>query len=74
MMIFGSITQAQDETKAANKRLKEQKEQHELILSRRDREHEEGSNLVAMLRSDVERLGHERQVLEFQYSEEIYHS
>ena len=37
-----------------------QKEEYEVLLGRRDREHEEGDNLIAMLRSDLDRLQGER--------------
>ena len=37
-----------------------QSDNYNLILTRRDREHQEEDNLVTMLRSDVERLAAER--------------
>ena len=40
--------------------LQRQSDNYNLILTRRDREHQEEDNLVTMLRSDVERLAVER--------------
>ena len=40
--------------------LQRQADNFNLILSRRDREHQEEDNLATMLRSDVERLASER--------------
>lgn len=40
--------------------LQRQSDNYNLILTRRDREHQEEDNLVTMLRSDVERLAAER--------------
>lgn len=40
--------------------LQRQADNFNLVLSRRDREHQEEDNLVTMLRSDVERLAAER--------------
>ena len=40
--------------------LQRQSDNYNLILTRRDREHEEEDNLATMLRSDVERLAAER--------------
>ena len=43
-------------------RLTAQKDEYELLLGRRDREHEEGGNLLTMLRTDLDRLQGERYV------------
>ena len=40
--------------------LQRQSDNYNLILTRRDREHQEEDNLATMLRSDVERLAAER--------------
>ena len=40
--------------------LQRQSDNYNLILTRRDREHQEEDNLGTMLRSDVERLASER--------------
>ena len=40
--------------------LQRQSDNYNLILTRRNREHQEEDNLVTMLRSDVERLATER--------------
>ena len=40
--------------------LQRQSADYNLILSRREREHQEGDNLADLLRSDVERLAAER--------------
>ena len=40
--------------------LQRQADNFNLVLSRRDREHQEEDNLATMLRSDVERLAAER--------------
>ena len=40
--------------------LQRQADNHKVILTRREREHQEEDNLATMLRSDVERLAAER--------------
>ena len=40
--------------------LQRQSDEYNVILTRRDREHQEEDNLATMLRSDVERLAAER--------------
>jgi len=40
--------------------LQRQSDNYNLILTRRDREHQEEDNLATMLRSDLERLAAER--------------
>ncbi len=40
--------------------MSDQKQEFELMLARREREHEEGANLITMLQNDVERLNGER--------------
>ncbi|XP_069790147.1 pericentrin [Narcine bancroftii] len=68
----------QDEKKQMTSKLQQQKEQIkqlqrevqdksselDILFQRRDRENEEGGNLVAMLRSDLERVTNERKNLE----------
>ncbi|XP_038642500.1 pericentrin isoform X2 [Scyliorhinus canicula] len=51
-------------TKQLQKEIQDKNSELETLLQRRDRENEEGGNLVAMLRSDLERLTTERRNLE----------
>eukprot|EP00061_Rhincodon_typus_P016565 g44851.t1 len=51
------------------KELQDKNAELETLLQRRDRENEEGGNLVAMLRSDLERLTSERKNLEHSHEQ-----
>lgn len=55
-------THIEEQIQDYEKRMKQQKDEYELILGRRDREHEEGHNLLSMLKTDLDRLQTERSV------------
>ena len=54
------ILQAVEQVGSLEKRLEEQKEDYELILSRWEAQREGDANLEHMLRSDLDRLSEER--------------
>ena len=52
--------QVEQQVLGADTQLKAQKDEYEQLLGRREREHEEGGNLLTMLRADQDRLQTER--------------
>ena len=52
--------QVEQQVLGADTQLKAQKDEYEQLLGRREREHEEGGNLLTMLRADLDRLQTER--------------
>ena len=52
--------QLQEGRASLERELKQTTEHYNVIMTRREREHQEGDNLISMLRSDVERLATER--------------
>ncbi|XP_048390186.2 pericentrin isoform X3 [Stegostoma tigrinum] len=59
-LLAGKLQQHTELTKKLQKELQDKNAELQTLLQRRDRENEEGGNLVAMLRSDLERLTSER--------------
>ena len=70
MHVFAQLKERIAELEAASEqqvldyetRLAAQKAEYEQLLGRREREHEEGGNLLTMLQADVNRLNAERSV------------
>ncbi|XP_041056614.1 pericentrin isoform X4 [Carcharodon carcharias] len=58
------VQQHTELTKQLQKEIQDKNSELEMLLQRRDRENEEGGNLLAMLRSDLEQLTAERRNLE----------
>nr|XP_006825094.1 PREDICTED: A-kinase anchor protein 9-like [Saccoglossus kowalevskii] len=54
------VAKLKDENEKLQTRLKEEVEKHDTTMNRREREMEESDNLLAMLRSDLDRLNTER--------------
>ena len=52
--------QLEEQVAALDAELKSTTVQHEMLVTRHERENQEGDNLVTMLRSDVDRLAGER--------------
>ncbi|XP_078084957.1 pericentrin isoform X4 [Mustelus asterias] len=63
-LLSEKLLQHTELTKQLQKEIQDKNSELETLLQRRDRENEEGGNLVAMLRSDLERLTTERKNLE----------
>ncbi|XP_067844241.1 pericentrin isoform X2 [Heptranchias perlo] len=61
--------QLKDEGLVLQREIQDKNSELETLLQRRDRENEEGGNLVAMLRSDLERLANERKNLEHSHEQ-----
>ncbi|XP_074858211.1 pericentrin isoform X3 [Carettochelys insculpta] len=61
------IIQLENKVESLNSELEETKSELETLLQRRDRENQEGENLVAMLRSDIELTENERKKLQESY-------
>ncbi|GCB63285.1 hypothetical protein scyTo_0007371, partial [Scyliorhinus torazame] len=59
-LLSAKFQQHTELTKQLQKEIQDKNSELETLLQRRDRENEEGGNLVAMLRSDLERLTTER--------------
>lgn len=59
-----ALTQESEQLKEENAALLEKLAERESVIGRSKREHEEGSTLLAMLRSDLDRLGTERDGLQ----------
>ncbi|XP_043549346.1 pericentrin isoform X2 [Chiloscyllium plagiosum] len=68
-LLAGKLQQHTELTKKLQKELQDKNSELETLLQRRDRENEEGGNLVAMLRSDLERLTSERKNLEHSHQQ-----
>ncbi|XP_048454663.1 pericentrin isoform X2 [Rhincodon typus] len=68
-LLAGKLQQHTELTKKLQKELQDKNAELETLLQRRDRENEEGGNLVAMLRSDLERLTSERKNLEHSHEQ-----
>ncbi|XP_071667519.1 pericentrin isoform X5 [Patagioenas fasciata] len=58
------ITQLEKKVESLNHEIEETNSELETLLQRRDRENQEGGNLVAMLRSDIEQSKDERKKLQ----------
>lgn len=58
-LCFSTLQMEAEQARLQND-LQRQSDNYNLILTRRDREHQEEDNLATMLRSDVERLAAER--------------
>ncbi|NXI66860.1 PCNT protein, partial [Anseranas semipalmata] len=61
------IIQLEKSVKSLNHEIEETNRELETLLQRRDRENQEGGNLVAMLRSDIEQSKDERKKLQESY-------
>ncbi|XP_074002021.1 pericentrin [Numenius arquata] len=61
------ITQLEKKVESLNHEIEENNSELETLLQRRDRENQEGGNLVAMLRSDIEQSKDERKKLQESY-------
>ncbi|KAL3832339.1 hypothetical protein ACJMK2_023991, partial [Sinanodonta woodiana] len=58
------IRELEIEIQRLNEKLQEEVEQRDIILSRSERDRQEGSNLVTMLRDDIEQITAEKNVLQ----------
>ncbi|XP_078407771.1 pericentrin isoform X3 [Cetorhinus maximus] len=63
-LLCAKLQQHAELTKQLQKEIQDKNSELEMLLQRRDRENEEGGNLLAMLRSDLEQLTAERRNLE----------
>ncbi|KAM9630049.1 pericentrin isoform 14-T14 [Morphnus guianensis] len=61
------IIQLEKKVESLNREIEETNSELETLLQRRDRENQEGGNLVAMLRSDIEQSKDERKKLQESY-------
>ncbi|XP_065494408.1 pericentrin isoform X2 [Caloenas nicobarica] len=61
------ITQLEKKVESLNREIEETNSELETLLQQRDRENQEGGNLVAMLRSDIEQSKDERKKLQESY-------
>ncbi|XP_064925456.1 pericentrin isoform X12 [Columba livia] len=61
------ITQLENKVESLNREIEETNSELETLLQRRDRENQEGGNLVVMLRSDIEQSKDERKKLQESY-------
>ncbi|XP_009319102.1 PREDICTED: pericentrin [Pygoscelis adeliae] len=61
------ITQLEKKVESLNREIEETNSELETLLQRRDRENQEGGNLVSMLRSDIEQSNDERKKLQESY-------
>ncbi|XP_075009967.1 pericentrin isoform X2 [Calonectris borealis] len=61
------IIQLEKKVESLNREIEETNSELETLLQRRDRENQEGGNLVAMLRSDIEQSKDERRKLQESY-------
>ncbi|XP_060683683.1 pericentrin isoform X3 [Hemiscyllium ocellatum] len=68
-LLAGKLQQHTELTKKLQKELQDKNSELETLLQRRERENEEGGNLVAMLRSDLEQLTSERKNLEHSHQQ-----
>ncbi|XP_078259877.1 pericentrin isoform X3 [Rhinoraja longicauda] len=62
--LSAKLQQQVELTKQLQREIQDKSSEQDTLLQRRDRENEEGGNLVAMLRSDLERMTTERKNLE----------
>ncbi|XP_055494165.1 pericentrin isoform X1 [Leucoraja erinacea] len=62
--LSAKLQQQMELTKQLQREIQDKRSEQDTLLQRRDRENEEGGNLVAMLRSDLERMTTERKNLE----------
>ncbi|XP_051867987.1 pericentrin [Pristis pectinata] len=62
--LSAKLQQQTELTKQLQKEIQDKSSELDTLLQRRDRENEEGGNLVAMLRSDLEQVTNERKNLE----------
>lgn len=58
--LFMYFPQLENKVESLNREIEETNSELETLLQRRDRENQEGGNLVAMLRSDIEQSKDER--------------
>ncbi|XP_061858246.1 pericentrin isoform X3 [Colius striatus] len=64
-----TIIQLEKKVESLNHEIEETNSELEMLLQRRDRENQEGGNLVAMLRSDIEQSKDERKNLQESYQQ-----
>ncbi|XP_032880112.1 pericentrin isoform X5 [Amblyraja radiata] len=62
--LSAKLQQQMELTKQLQREIQDKRSEQDTLLQRRDRENEEGGNLVAMLHSDLERMTTERKNLE----------
>ncbi|XP_062907590.1 pericentrin isoform X3 [Mobula hypostoma] len=65
--LSAKLQQQTELNKQLQKEIQDKSSELDTLLERRDRENEEGGNLVAMLRSDLERVTNERKNLEISH-------